>query len=120
MMEVLDRAKKNGDCLGGVFEITVLGCPPGLGTFASRDRTLDGALAQALMSIQAIKGVEVGLGFNAARRPGSAVRDEIFHSHAKGYFRKTNNAGGMVERRGVQKQRGHNAPGGDEADTDVV
>ena len=95
MMEVIDRARKDGDSLGGIFEVTVLGCPPGLGTFASRDKTLDGALAQAMMSIQAIKGVEIGLGFGAARRPGSAVHDEIFHSRAKGYFRKTDNAGGI-------------------------
>jgi len=95
MMEVIDRARKDGDSLGGIFEVTVLGCPPGLGTFASRDKTLDGALAQALMSIQAIKGVEIGLGFGAARRPGSAVHDEIFHNRAKGYFRKTDNAGGI-------------------------
>ena len=95
MMEVIDRARKDGDSLGGIFEVTVLGCPPGLGTYTSRDNTLDGALAQALMSIQAIKGVEIGLGFGAARRPGSAVHDEIFHNRAKGYYRKTDNAGGI-------------------------
>ncbi len=94
MMEVIDRAKKDGDSLGGIFEVTVLGAPPGLGTFASRDMTLDGMLAGALMSIQAIKGVEIGIGFQAARRPGSAVHDEIFHG-PKGYFRRTNNAGGI-------------------------
>ncbi len=94
MMEVIDRAKKDGDSLGGIFEVTALGVPPGLGTFASRDMTLDGMLAGALMSIQAIKGVEIGIGFQAARRPGSAVHDEIFHG-PKGYFRRTNNAGGI-------------------------
>ncbi|MHB8173738.1 MAG: chorismate synthase [Nitrospirota bacterium] len=95
MMEIIDRARKDGDSLGGIFEVMVLGCPPGLGTFASRDMTLDGLLAGALMSIQAIKGVETGMGFQAARRPGSAVHDAIFYNSAKGYFRKTNNAGGI-------------------------
>ncbi len=94
MMEIIDRAKKEGDSLGGIFEVMVIGCPPGLGTFASRDITLDGMLAGAIMSIQAIKGVEIGMGFQAARRPGSVVHDEIFHGQ-KGYFRRTNNAGGI-------------------------
>ncbi|HEY3347555.1 MAG TPA: chorismate synthase [Nitrospirota bacterium] len=95
MMELIDRAKKDGDSLGGIFELVITGCPPGLGSFVQRDRTLDGSLAQAIMSIQAIKGVEVGIGFNAARRPGSKVHDEIFHSSAKGFYRKTNSAGGI-------------------------
>lgn len=95
MMEAIDRAKESGDSLGGVFEITVTGCPPGLGSYVQRDRTLDGLLAGAVMSIQAIKGVEVGMGFDAARRPGSQVHDEIFYSKSKGYFRKSNHAGGI-------------------------
>ena len=95
MMEAIDRAKADGDSLGGVFQVTVAGCPPGLGSYAQRDRTLDGLLAGAMMSIQAMKGVEVGMGFAVARVPGSAVHDEIFYSKAKGYYRKTNNAGGI-------------------------
>ena len=95
MMELIDRAKKEGDSVGGIFEVVVTGCPPGLGSYVQRDRTLDGALAQALMSVQAIKGVEIGSGFGAARTPGSKVHDEIFHSRARGYYRKTNNAGGI-------------------------
>lgn len=95
MMEAIDRAKESGDSLGGVFEITISGCPPGLGSYVQRDRTLDGLLAGAIMSIQAIKGVEVGMGFEAARRPGSQVHDEIFYNKSKGYFRKSNHAGGI-------------------------
>ena len=95
MMQAIDRAKKSGDSLGGVFEITVTGCPPGLGSYVQRDRTLDGLLAGAIMSIQAMKGVEVGMGFDAARRPGSQVHDEVFHTSRKGFFRKTNHAGGI-------------------------
>jgi len=95
MVAAIEAAKKAGDSLGGVFEVVVTGCPPGLGTFAQRDRTLDGMLAGAMISIQAMKGVEIGMGFTAARSPGSKVHDEIFHSRAKGYYRKTNNAGGI-------------------------
>ncbi len=95
MMDAIDRAKAAGDSLGGVFQVTIAGCPPGLGSYAQRDRTLDGLLAGAMMSIQAMKGVEVGMGFNAARLPGSKVHDEIFYSKAKGFFRKMNNAGGI-------------------------
>ena len=95
MMKAIDAAKKVGDSLGGVFEVVITGCPPGLGSFAQRDLTLDGLLAGAMMSIQAMKGVEVGMGFEAAARPGSQVHDEIFHSAKKGYYRKTNNAGGI-------------------------
>ncbi len=95
MMKAIDRAKKVGDSLGGVFEIIVTGCPPGLGSYVQRDRTLDGLLAGAIMSIQAMKGVEVGMGFDAARRPGSQVHDEIFYNAKKGFFRKTNHAGGI-------------------------
>jgi chorismate synthase len=95
MIEAIDRAKESGDSLGGVFEIIIAGCPPGLGSYVQRDRTLDGLLAGAVMSIQAIKGVEVGMGFDAARRPGSQVHDEIFYNKSKGYFRKSNHAGGI-------------------------
>lgn len=95
MVEAIEKAKKAGDSLGGVFEVVVVGCPPGLGSFVQRDRTLDGLLAGAMMSIQAMKGVEIGMGFDAARRPGSEVHDEILYNARKGYHRSSNNAGGI-------------------------
>lgn len=94
MIEAIDQAKENGDALGGVVEVAVMGAPIGLGSYAQWDRRLDGRLAYAMMSIQAFKGVEVGLGFEAARRPGSQVHDEIFHQGGE-FFRKTNRAGGL-------------------------
>ncbi len=93
MKRAIDSAKAAGDTLGGVVEVQVLGVPPGLGSYVHWDRKLDARLAMALMSIQAIKGVEVGIGFEAARRPGSQVHDEIFYNG--GYRRDTNNAGGI-------------------------
>jgi chorismate synthase len=93
MKRAIDSAKVNGDTLGGVVEVQVLGVPAGLGSYVHWDRKLDARLAMALMSIQAIKGVEVGIGFEAARRPGSQVHDEIFYHD--GYCRDTNNAGGI-------------------------
>ena len=95
MKAEINRAKKEGDSLGGVFEIRVFGLPPGIGSYSSWDQKLDGRLAGALMSIQAIKGVEVGLGFNAAQIPGSCVHDEIYHEQGLGYYRKTNRSGGI-------------------------
>lgn len=95
MMRKIDEAKFAGDSLGGVFEVIVTGVPAGLGSHAQWDRKLDGKLAGALMSIQAIKGVEVGSGFGAANRPGSMVHDEIFWSRKDGFYRKTNTAGGI-------------------------
>lgn len=95
MIKEIDRARTDGDSLGGVFEIRVVGLPPGLGSYAQRDRSLDGRLAGALMSIQAIKGVEVGAGFAAGAASGSDVHDEIFYDLKKGFYRKTNNAGGI-------------------------
>lgn len=97
----VDQATEQGDTLGGIVEVQVLDPPFGLGSHAQWDRKLDGLLAQAVMSIQAIKGVEVGLGFEAARRPGSQVHDEIAYDPALadepalGYVRRTNNAGGL-------------------------
>ena len=91
MIEAIDRAKATGDTLGGCFEVVVRGTPPGLGSHVSWDRRLDGRLAQALMSIQAMKGVEIGLGFEAARLTGSQVHDTI----ETGYTRATNRAGGL-------------------------
>jgi chorismate synthase len=98
---LIDRAGKEGDTLGGVVEVQVHGVPFGLGTHAQWDRKLDGRLAQAVMAVQAIKGVEIGLGFEAARRPGSNVHDPIHydpsrkHTTTLGYERPTNNAGGL-------------------------
>ncbi|MEW6087486.1 MAG: chorismate synthase [bacterium] len=94
----IDKAVKEGNSLGGIFEIQVLNAPVGLGSYVHWDRRLDGKLAQALMSIPAIKGVEIGLGFEAGRRLGSDVHDEIFYRGRAGrgeYYRKTNNAGGL-------------------------
>ncbi len=83
------------DTLGGVFEVAAIGCPPGLGSYAQWDRKLDSKLAASLMSIQAIKGVEVGLGFGVAEIPGSQVHDELFFGTVDGFTRGTNNAGGI-------------------------
>jgi len=91
----IDRAREMGDSLGGVFEVRIYGLPPGIGSYVSWDRKLEGRLAGAMMSIQAIKGVEVGLGFTAAQLPGSSVHDEIFHDKEIGFYRKTNRAGGI-------------------------
>ena len=95
LREAVDRAAKDGDTLGGVVEIVAVGMPPGIGSYAQWHERLDGRLAQALMSIQAFKGVEIGLGFDSGRRPGSEVHDEI-HRHADGTARRrTNDAGGI-------------------------
>jgi chorismate synthase len=91
----IDECKKRGDTLGGIVEVVTTGLPPGLGSHVHWDRKLDGRLAHALMSVQAVKGVEIGLGFETARRPGSAVHDEIYFDEAKHEFvRRTNMAGG--------------------------
>lgn len=99
MIDAIDQAKRDGDTLGGVFEVVARGVPVGLGSHVSWDRKLDGRLAGALMSIQAIKGVEIGLGFEAAARPGSRVHDEITFDDAEalggGYGRTRNHAGGL-------------------------
>lgn len=95
MVEQIDRRRDEGDSLGGVFEIRAYGVPPGLGSYAHWDRRLDGRLAGALMSIQAIKGVEIGLGFQGAALPGSDVQDEIFHTPESGFYRPSNRAGGI-------------------------
>src|SRR5690606_32073576 len=99
MIEEIDAAKRAGDTLGGVFEVVARGLPVGLGSHVSWDRKLDGRIAQAMMSIQAMKGVEIGLGCEAARRHGSAVHDEIVADasleRTGGYRRTRNNAGGL-------------------------
>ncbi len=92
----IDRAKADGDTLGGSFEVIVTGIPVGLGSYVQWDRKLDGRLAQAVMSIPAIKGVGIGLGAGSAARPGSAVHDEILPPDATGRpVRPTNRAGGL-------------------------
>lgn len=99
--QLIDVCGKEGDTLGGVLEVRVEGLPFGLGTHAQWDRKLDGKIAQAVMAVQAIKGVEIGLGFEAARRRGSQVHDAIRYDASKretttlGYERPTNNAGGL-------------------------
>ncbi len=93
MMTRIDRAKKEGDSLGGVFEVIITGVPAGLGSHVHWDRKLDAMLAGALMSIQAIKGVEIGGGFLLAGLPGSLVHDEI--GYRDSYYRLTNRAGGV-------------------------
>lgn len=94
IIDAITEAKAAGDTLGGIFEIIVTGVPVGLGSYSMPDRKLDGRLAQALMSIQAIKGVEIGIGFEAARQPGSRVHDEIQYNQNT-YHRPSNNAGGL-------------------------
>jgi chorismate synthase len=99
MMAAIDDAKELGDTLGGIFEVVVTGLPVGLGSYVSWDLKLDGRLAGALMSVQAVKGVELGLGFTGARRPGSEVHDPIVRAEEKprtgGIGRSTNRAGGL-------------------------
>lgn len=94
MIRAIDAARTRGDTLGGEFEVVFFNLPPGLGSFAQYDRKIDGRLALAIMSIHAIKGVEIGFGFEGSNRPGSEFHDEIFYSKARGYFHKTNRAGG--------------------------
>jgi len=95
MRGAIVAAGQAGDTLGGVFEVVAYGVPPGIGSYAQADRRLGARLAAALFGIPAIKGVEIGLGFAAAHRPGSLVHDEIVWSAATGYGRTTNNAGGI-------------------------
>jgi chorismate synthase len=95
MMEAINQAKKNGDSIGGVVEVIVEGMPPGVGSFVHYDRKLDAKLAAAIVSINAFKGVEFGLGFEMARKPGSQVHDEISWDEENGYHRNTNRLGGF-------------------------
>ncbi|MFT9847568.1 chorismate synthase [Aneurinibacillus sp. REN35] len=95
MMDLIDQAKADGDSLGGIVEVIAQGLPVGLGSHVQWDRKLDGRLAQAIVSIQAFKGVEVGIGFEAAARPGSQVHDEIVLDEQGRYTRSTNRAGGL-------------------------
>lgn len=95
LFEQLEEAKRSGESLGGILEIQVLNLPAGLGSYVQWDRKLDGRLAQAVLSVQAMKGVSFGLGFEAARRFGSEVHDPIMYKHKQGYGRIGNNAGGI-------------------------
>ena len=91
---LIDQCKKQGDTLGGVVEVVATGLPPGLGSFVHWDRKLDGRLGHALLSLQAAKGIEIGLGFGTARLPGSQVHDEISFDREKKFIRHSNNSGG--------------------------
>jgi chorismate synthase len=115
MVERIDKSMEKGDSVGGIFEVVVLDVPVGLGSYTQWDRRLNARLAYAVMGIQAIKGVEIGLGFEMARRSGSEVMDEIYYRERKSrrseeqkkrlpsfraselfcFYRKTNNAGGI-------------------------
>ncbi|MET3195449.1 chorismate synthase [Bacillus sp. OAE603] len=95
MKQLIDEAKQNGDSLGGIVEVVVEGMPPGVGSYVHYDRKLDSKIAGAIVSINAFKGVEFGIGFKAGSVPGSEVHDEIAFSEEKGYYRHSNNAGGF-------------------------
>ncbi|MGG3730853.1 chorismate synthase [Bacillus wiedmannii] len=95
MMDAIDNAKSSGDSIGGIVEVIAEGMPIGVGSYVHYDRKLDAKLAGAIMSINAFKGAEIGVGFEAARQTGSKVHDEILWDEENGYTRKTNNAGGL-------------------------
>ncbi|MBB6690172.1 chorismate synthase [Cohnella xylanilytica] len=95
MIALIDQTKADGDSIGGVVECIVTGLPIGLGSHVQWDRKLDGRIAQAVVSINAFKGVEFGIGFEAANRPGSQVHDEILYSEERGYHRASNRLGGF-------------------------
>jgi chorismate synthase len=95
MVKEIDLLRKANESLGGVFEVQAFGLVPGLGSHISWEERLDGRLAQAICSIQAMKGVSIGDAFTIAGLPGSAAHDEIFYSTERGYYRETNHAGGL-------------------------
>lgn len=95
IIDKIAEAISKKDTLGGIFEVTAQGVPLGLGSYVQPDRRLDGKLSAGMMSIPGIKAVEIGLGFGYADKFGSACHDAIYHNKNKGYFRKTNNAGGI-------------------------
>src|SRR5918997_712317 len=95
MVEEIDAARKANESLGGTYEVRAFGLVPGLGSHLSWWERLDGRLAQAIMSIQAMKGVGIGDGFELAGRVGSQAHDEIFWSDERGFYRDTNRAGGV-------------------------
>jgi chorismate synthase len=95
MVEEIDRLRKANESLGGVFEVRAFGLVPGVGSHVSWQQRLDGRLAQAILSIQAIKAMAIGDGYEVAGVPGSQAHDEIFYEDARGFFRRTNRAGGI-------------------------
>jgi chorismate synthase len=95
MVEEIDRLRKENESLGGKFEVRAFGLVPGIGSMASWSEKLDGRLAQAVCSIQSVKGVSLGEAWEVAGRPGSEAHDEIFFSDEKGWYRETNRAGGL-------------------------
>ena len=95
IIKEIDKVKTEGDTLGGVVEIRVKNLIPGLGSYTQFDKKIDGELAMHLMSVQAIKGVEIGIGFDVASNPGSFVMDEIYYDSQNGIKRKTNKLGGI-------------------------
>jgi chorismate synthase len=95
MVEEINRLRKANESLGGSFEVRAFGLVPGLGSHVSWEERLDGRLAQAIASIQSIKGVAIGEAWDVAGRPGSEAHDEIFWSQERGYHRETNHAGGL-------------------------
>jgi len=95
MIVRVDEAKLSKDTIGGIFEVVATGVPVGLGSFVHYDRRLTAKLCAAVMSIQAVKGVEIGIGFEVSRRLGKDVHDEIFHDKKRGFYRKSNKAGGF-------------------------
>ena len=92
---LIDQTKKDGDTIGGVVEVVAGGLPVGLGSYVQWYKKLDAKIAQAVVSINAFKGVEFGIGFDAAYKPGSQIMDEILWNEADGYTRKSNNLGGF-------------------------
>ncbi len=95
MIKEIDFAKENKDTLGGIVEIRVKNVPPGLGSYIHYDKKIDAHIAMNIMSIQAIKGIEIGIGFEVASKKGSDVMDEIFYNKEKGIYRETNRLGGI-------------------------
>ncbi|MBI3991394.1 MAG: chorismate synthase [Candidatus Omnitrophica bacterium] len=95
MNKKIKEAREKKDTVGGIFEVIAKGVPCGLGSYVQADRRLDGRIAQAIMSIPGVKGVDIGLGFGYADKFGSECHDAIYYAKNKGYFHKTNNAGGL-------------------------
>jgi chorismate synthase len=95
MIDKINAAANAGDTVGGTFVVVITGCPPGLGSHVQWDRKLNANLARSVMSIQAVKGVEIGRGFGYAGLQGREVHDRIYYSESRGFYRKTNNAGGI-------------------------
>jgi len=95
MKQEIKKAEKNKDSLGGSFKVVATGVPPGLGSYSQWDRRIDGKIAGAFMSIPSVKGVEIGEGFNTAKKTGTHFHDEIYYKKSDGFYRKKNRAGGI-------------------------